>query len=262
MVVKKSSTTSGKKISKKVVAKKSVARKVTSVGKVKLSKVKKTSVVKPKTKTISSTLSRKGVKKTLDLKKREGLKKEMQPKVVHNHKQYAAVDKKINSFYAIIFIFVLSVVVGGLVFLSSKKEAQLASKIVQETKIVKEVPKNDNVKATSGDDVQKSCSTHKFDGEAKVHGWYVEGQDAAASGVLVGISLDDLVNLPIANPESFKKQGDFVIKVVDAKKELVASLKSASKEKPFEFTIKGYVLTCDETHLSSIEPASIAFKKI
>lgn len=281
MGTRKPATTSGKKTVRKVVVKKSAATKVltpkrktaTSKTAVRAKKViSRSEKAKHPTKarTISSVIGPRNVKKTLDLRERKNSARIVPLEKIKSSESYATVDRKLNSAAAIAFVAVLSLVIGTLVFLNSKKDERLASEISAETLTVNAnngtsqnaVDKPVEIGSVETGATSGNCEVHKYDGEAKIHGWYASGQENQNGGVLVAVSKEDLEKLPINIAVLGDRKDNFVIKVVDAQNGLLANIEKATKEKPLEFTIKGYMATCEEPHLSSIEPASVAFKKI
>lgn len=191
------------------------------------------------------------------------------------HGKPSTVDKKINSFAALAFIAVLSAIIGSLIFLGAKREGELASlPALQAAPAPSAVPADKTAAEKTGGNEdallekaegagQNACKVRKFDGEAAIRGWYADEQEEDGGNVSISVPGDYLKALPAPLVENTQaaEEDEITLELVDAPTELVESLKAASSDKPHEFTIKGFAFSCDGEYLSSIKPASEAFKK-
>lgn len=273
-------TNKNKTASKKVVSRKKPLKSAVKP------KVKLAIKERPQTKLVAKrrtpVASKKKTSKVAAVRTKPALKKKSTKSVAKTikrparackHETYVGVDKKINTVFAIFFIALLSSIIGTLVFLSSRREQQLANDLVAQAAVAQEITAKSLLSArerkqeaaiekSKNDDAateQSNCSTHKFEGQANIHGWYASEQEAGSEGVFVGVAADDLKELPLIEGVPADSTDDFVIKLVDASPTLIEKFKQATKEKPQEFVVKGYVYICDGIHLSSVKPGSQVF---
>jgi hypothetical protein len=154
---------------------------------------------------------------------------------------------KISGRLALEIIFLLSFLVGSY--------AIIGSGILWPSDNVQNVPsiKAEN-KAIASDN---SCRTHAFEGEAKIHGWYVNEEN---DWILV-ISDEDMKNLPNYDGSEEYKLKNKRIKLVDADSSIEKKLRATSEKKPMTIKITGYAIPCDGIPLATIDYKEGIFKK-
>lgn len=285
------SASGGKTTARKTVAKKSALRSQTAADKriVAIAKAKpksksglklanKVAARKPKTTATSASRLKSAVKArpkaVLDVRRKTPLKNgsRVQAKTRLRHEKFTTVDRKINSLAALVFVAVLSGLIGTLIFLGSKKEQQLVDNLnlqasaIENAAVKTQAANMDKVEEDKnspkdGQSVEQLCLKRKFEGEAKIHGWRAEKQAAGSEEILVNVAGDDLAELPVATSTLGDGNEDFTIRLIDASRELATNLEKASRENPYEFTIKGFMYACDNTYFSSVESVTKALEK-
>lgn len=105
---------------------------------------------------------------------------------------------------------------------------------------------------------EDTCSTPIYKGEAKIKGWYVWDYNYVEKTWMLEIAEEDIDKLPIKEAygeETFalwKKNANYIFRLTDAETQLERKLKSASKTKPIEITVRGFKAYCEGAPLVSI----------
>ena len=97
----------------------------------------------------------------------------------------------------------------------------------------------------------QQCSKRAYDGEVKIRVWNSEN---ANGEIVVGIVKEDSTKLP----GSYRAEK---AKLIDPSQAVASKIKTASKEKPAEITIKGFYDSCGEYPSISLESGEKTFKK-
>lgn len=159
-------------------------------------------------------------------------------------------NKKIVSELAIAIILLVSIIIGGIFWLSNQRET---ANDYQSAAIFKKQPV-----IAETDKAKDSCQSHYYEGESRVRVWKVSPNQNDES-IVVYVKNEDVENLPIKNVE---KSENFTVRLIDPTPEVKNSLSLATEKNPATITIKGYAEICQqEPPQVSLEQAAAAFDK-
>jgi hypothetical protein len=178
-------------------------------------------------------------------------------------------DRKINSFRAIMIVaFVTAVLTVTFVFLSKKDEIEiqrmnnllsqyqnsiLKNPIQGNIQDKKEEIKEWELKSGDPNDI---CSIPVFQGKSKVNAWYVYGKGYENKNEwLLKIADGYESKLPLLEKNRTRKDFHLKVKLQDISDELENKLKKASQENPVEVEISAYLAYCDGIPLASLQSA-------
>lgn len=98
-------------------------------------------------------------------------------------------------------------------------------------------------------DPKDTCTTPTYNGEAKIHGWYVYETSYVEKEWLLRIADDDVDKTPVKSVYSEADYNSYktnpVARISDVTPETVTKLKNASRSNPAEITIKGFRAYCE-----------------
>ena len=162
-------------------------------------------------------------------------------------------NKKIASELAIGIILLAAIAIGGIFWMSERKQAINDSKLSQSSILLKKQPLSKENKQT-----ETPCESHYYEGESEVRGWIVSSDKNNGENIIVQIKDEDIKNLPVKNVDALE---NFTVRLVDPTPQIKKNLIVATEEKPTKITIKGYAEICQKPPLVSLQKATVAFKK-
>lgn len=112
-------------------------------------------------------------------------------------------------------------------------------------------------KLISGDP-KDNCTHVIYEGEAKLHGWYVWERNYSQEEWMLHVSDLEIPKFPDFNKDDIGTYGNG-FRLEGASKELEAKLKKADKNHPVTLTIKGFYAYCEGAPIVSIQDPQEAF---
>jgi hypothetical protein len=160
-------------------------------------------------------------------------------------------NKKIASEFAIGIIVLLTIIIGGIFWLSKENQSGENQWLPQPATSVKQKP-------ISKESQESTCIPHYYEGKTVISGWISSSDQNDGKNLIVELKSGEEKKLPAKISEN---AANFTVKLIDPTAAVKNKLKLATKEKPATFTIQGYAEVCSQPPLISLQEASIAFKK-
>lgn len=167
--------------------------------------------------------------------------------------------KKIPSQFAIGFIVIISILIGG-IFVALEQRQQVQSEYFQKNSKNKSIVRNIEISKVNNKidlNKQQKCAHKYFEGEARIMVWIVDKPEEGK--IKVHVKRDDIELLPTTKIDS--QNENFIATLVDSTPELIKELEISSEKNPVTLDVRGYALACENYPQISIQQASKVFKK-
>lgn len=171
-------------------------------------------------------------------------------------KQKNNCEDRMSGEFAIGIILLISIVIGGLFWIYSKRiEQEMQQAIFLNNKFSDRALESKKIIRKNND-----CKAHYYDGETEIDAWISKEKIDNSKYLTVEIIKDDIEKFPVKTIVDNENKNNFIIGVADPDEETLELLKKSSEKDPAKITIRGYAELCQDFPVVSVKKASETFK--